>query len=129
MSQTGSRDPLNDEIDAMIATGGGQYRVNSPIRVNPSPDTISFTFDISDSHPYLSLTSMIAPSPDWFVGFRNLNLFEGGSWAESKIVQFSPYDSGSDSGTTFASPNQDTQPREGIAALLMVQFSLLAMQV
>ena len=117
MSQTGSRDPLNDEIDAMIATGGGQYRVNSDIRVNPSPDTISFMFDISETHPYLSLTSMIAPSPDWFVGFKNLNLFENGTWAESRIVPFTPYDSGSDSGVTFASPNSDTQPREGISAI------------
>ena len=58
MSQTGSRDPLNDEIDAIIATGGGEYRVNAMTRVNPSPDTITTTFEMSSSHPYVSLTSM-----------------------------------------------------------------------
>ena len=117
MSQTGSRDPLNDEIDVMIALGGGEFRVNAQTRVNPSPDTITTTFEVSSSHPYLSLVSMIAPSPDWFVALRNLNLFENGAWVESKIVQFSPYDSGSDSGISFASPNFDTQPREGIAPI------------
>ena len=71
MSQTGSRDPLNDEIDnRFIGTGGAQYRVNATTRVRPSPDTVSFEFNISSSHPQLSLVSMIAPSPDWFVSDR-----------------------------------------------------------
>ena len=114
MSQTGSRDPLNDEIQAIINGGGGQYLINAQTRVNPSPDTVSTVFEISSSHPYVSLASMIAPSPDWFVALRNLNLLENGEWVESKIVQFHPYDSGSDNGLTFASPNNDTQPRTGI---------------
>ena len=115
MSQTGSRDPLNDEIDdRFIANGGAEYRINATTRVNPSPDTVSFEFDISSSHPQVSLVSMIAPSPDWFVAMRGLNLFENGDFVESKIVQFDPYDSGSASGVSFASDNQDTQPRQGI---------------
>ena len=57
---------------------------------------------------------MIAPSPDWFVGFNNLNLVVDGEFVESKVVQFVPYDSGSDSGVSFASDNLDTQPRENI---------------
>ena len=118
MSQTGSRDPLNDEIQTMIDAGGGEYLINALTRVNPSPDTITTTFEISSSHPYVSLASMIAPSPDWFVAIRNLNLLENGAFVESKIVQFHPYDSGSDSGITFASPNEDTQPREGIQTII-----------
>jgi len=114
MSQTGSRDPLNSEIEEMIAGGGGEYLINAATRVNPSPDTITTTFEISSSHPYVSLTSMIAPSPDWFVALRGLNLFENGEWVESTAIQFKPYDSGSDDGISFASPNQNTDPREGI---------------
>ena len=117
MSQTGSRDPLNDEIDAVIATGIGEYRVNALTRVNPSPDTITTVFEMSESHPYLSLASMIAPSPDWFVAIRGENFFENGEWVESKIIQFRSYDSGSDSGETFASPNLATAPLEGITPL------------
>jgi len=117
MSQTGSRDPLNDELQAIIDGGGAETLINALTRVNPSPDTISFTFDITSSHPYVSMVSMIAPSPDWFVAVRGLNLFEGGAWVESTVVNFVSYDSGSDSGVTFASPNQDTQPREGISLI------------
>jgi len=117
MSQTGSRDPLNAELQAMIDGGGAETLINALTRVSPSPDTISFTFDITSSHPYLSMVSMIAPSPDWFVAVRGLNLFENGEWTESTIVNFVSYDSGSDSGVTFASPNEDTQPREGISLI------------
>ena len=114
ISQSGSRQPLDAEIAAMINAGYAETYIESATRVRPSPDTISTTFTASTSHPYLSLASMIAPSPDWFVGFNNLNLVENGEFVESKVVQFTPYDSGSDSGASFASDNQDTQPREGI---------------
>ena len=114
ISQTGSRQPLDAEIAALIDAGNAETYIESATRVMPSPDTISTTFSASSSHPYLSLASMIAPSPDWFVGFNNLNLVENGEFIESKIIQFTPYDSGSDSGVSFASPNEDTQPRENI---------------
>jgi len=117
MSQTGSRDPLNDEIDAVIATGVGEFRINALTRVNPSPDTITTTFTVSESHSLVSLVSMIAPSPDWFVAMRDVDFFENGEWVESKTIEFSPYDSGSDDGETFASPNLATAPLQGITAL------------
>ena len=98
----------------MIDAGIAETYIESGTRVRPSPDTISTTFSASTSHPLLSLVSMIAPSPDWYVGFNNLNLVENGEFIESRVIQFVPYDSGSDSGPSFASPNEDTQPREPI---------------
>ena len=74
ISQTGSRQPLDAEIAALISAGAAETYIESGTRVRPSPDTISTTFEVSTSHPYLSLASMIAPSPDWYVGFNNLNL-------------------------------------------------------
>ena len=95
ISQTGSRDPLDTELAAVILSGSGEFYVESDTRVRPSPDTISTTFQISESHPYVSLTSMIAPSPDWIVALRDLNLFQDGEFVERKIVQFGlAYDTG-----------------------------------
>jgi len=105
---------LDAEIAALVSAGTAETYIESATRVRPSPDTITTTFEASTSHPYLSLASMIAPSPDWFVGFNNLNLVENGEFIESRVIQFTPYDSGSDSGASFASDNQDTQPREKI---------------
>ena len=114
ISQTGSRDPLDSELADVITSGAGQFYIESDTRVRPSPDTISTTFEISESHPLLSVTSMIAPSPDWIVALRDMNLFQNGEFIESKVVQFIPYDTGSDSGESYASDNEDTQPREPI---------------
>jgi hypothetical protein len=60
---------------------------------------------------------MVAPSPDWFVGVDSLPLYENGQWRPLITVDLFPYDSGTDSGVFFDSPNADTQPREPIAAL------------
>ena len=64
ISQTGSRQPLDAEIAALIEAGTAETYIESGTRVRPSPDTISTTFTVSSSHPFLSLASMIAPSPD-----------------------------------------------------------------
>ena len=60
---------------------------------------------------------MIAPSPDWIVAVRGLNLLENGEFIDRRIVQFSPYDTGSDSGVSYASPNQPTVPQQPITPI------------
>ena len=117
ISQTGSRDPIDSELADVIATGAGEHYIESATRVRPSPDTISTTFEISSSHPLFSATSMIAPSPDWLVALRDFNLMRNGEFIESAVAQFIPYDTGSDSGETFRSDNQDTQPRQPITRI------------
>jgi len=43
----------------------------------PNSDTIEI--EVSDDKPFISLVSMIAPSPDWFVGVSGLALQEAGT--------------------------------------------------
>ena len=57
------------------------------------------------------------PSPDWFLGVSGLNLRENGRWLDDVVVDLLTYDAGTDSGPTFRSPNDDTQPKEPIARL------------
>ena len=109
MAETGSKSPLTAEIQTIIEGGQGQTLVSGG-GIGASPGSVTTEFDIENSHPLVSITSMIAPSPDWFVGVRDLNLFEGGDWVNSKTVEVANYDAGSDSGTSFASSNQATSP-------------------
>jgi hypothetical protein len=74
-------------------------------------------FDVSLSHPLVTLVSMVAPSPDWFVGVSSLGLLENGDWVEERVVELFPYDAGTDGGTTYQSANQPTTPREPIRRL------------
>ena len=115
MAETGGKSPLTSEIDAVIASGAGFAQINGG-GIGVSPSSVSVEFDIAESHPLATVTSMIAPSPDWFVGVRDLNLFESGSWL-NRTVTVAVYDAGSDSGSTFTSPNQSTSPPQGISMI------------
>jgi hypothetical protein len=111
MAETGSKSPLITEIatarmagtaDSLISGGG----------INPSPGSVSVSFEIDLDFPLVTLVSMIAPSPDWFVGVSALSLLEGGDWVQEKVVPLLPYDAGTDSGSNYTSANQDTDPQE-----------------
>lgn len=51
-------------------------------------------FPVDPLYPYVTLTAMIGPSPDWFVGVDGLALLENGQWRDSVTVALTPYDAG-----------------------------------
>jgi len=71
---------------------------------------VNATFEIDLAHPLVSVVTMVAPSPDWFVGVHDLPLFENGNWVAETSVELLAWDAGTDSGTTFTSPNADVTP-------------------
>lgn len=116
MAERGGVSPLDAEIMAAIAAGTAQHVfVGDAVPVTPM--TVSLEFDVSQQFPLVTLVTMVAPSPDWFVGVDSLPLFEGGDWVAERSVPLRPWDAGTDSGTDFDSPNRDTQPRAPITAI------------
>jgi hypothetical protein len=109
MAETGSKNPLNIEILNAILDKTA-FKLISGGGINPSPGSVSLEFKVSENYPLVTLVSMIAPSPDWFVGIDSLNLFEDGSFVDEKTVVLYAYDAGTDSGTTYTSPNDPTDP-------------------
>ena len=79
--------------------------------------SISLEVTLSQDHPRLTLVSMLAPSPDWFVGVSGLQLYDSGAWTLSETVQLYPLDAGTDSGPDFTSGDADQDPAEPIQAL------------
>lgn len=69
---------------------------------------------VSQECPLVSVVSMIAPSPDWFVGVSGMSLYENGAWIEQKVVELYAYDAGTDSGRSYDSPDEPTESPEGI---------------
>ena len=59
---------------------------------------------------------MIFPSPDWFLGISNVDMCDPitGEWREEYSRNLLPYDSGTDDGTSFESPNSPSDPRKNI---------------
>lgn len=117
MAETGGTGLLMNEIraempdDALsIVRGGGLSR-------SPASTTISEVLVTLD-HPLITLVTMIAPSPDWFVGVAGQSLQnEFGQWMDELTVVLYPYDSGTDDGSSYRSSNADSSPKQPIRSL------------
>ena len=68
---------------------------------------------LTTAFPQVTLTTMIAPSHDWFVGVSGLPLLNAsGRWLRSHEVDLFPWDAGTEEGDDFSlSPSVDTTPR------------------
>ena len=85
-----------------------------------SGGTATATVDITltTDHPLVTLTSMVAPSPDWFVGVSGLSLLDAqGDWLASHTVDLFPYDAGTEEGTEFSLNNAATSPQGTITSI------------
>ncbi len=116
MAELGVKDSLMSEMQRAI-TSGKANMILSGDGISSSTDEVSLEFEICKSHSKVTLVSMLAPSPDWFVGVHNLELFDGESWEEDLIVELLVYDAGTDNGLRYTSPNDDTVPKESIKLL------------
>jgi hypothetical protein len=105
MAETGSKSPLDSEILELINGGTVCYQISGD-GIGISPGVVTVTFTVNQECPEVSVVSMIAPSPDWFVGVSGLNLRVNGKWIEEKTVVLFPYDAGTDSGASYTSVNQ-----------------------
>ena len=104
------------EIEHLIEDGQAHGELSGG-GLSTSPAAVSLEFDAVSTHPYVTLVSMLAPSPDWFVGVSALPLMEDGAWRKRVEVNLRLYDAGTDDGTVFTAGNADTDPAEPIIAL------------
>ena len=80
--------------------------------------TATVDFTVTTAHPRVTLLTMIAPSPDWFVGVSGLSLLDAqGDWLASRTVDLFPYDAGTEEGTEFSLSNAATSPRGAITSI------------
>ena len=96
----------NANADAVVRAGSS---FNTPTQ------TVSSTFTVKSSHPLVSVLSMIAPSPDWFVGVSNLSLYDNG-W-QNRVVDLYPYDAGTEEGSGWSLGNAATVPQGVISSI------------
>lgn len=78
----------------------------------------SIEFEVAAEYPLVTLLTMIAPSPDWFVGVHGLSLRDdAGQWRDRLEVDLFPYDAGTEEGTEFSLDNPATVPQGTIASI------------
>lgn len=109
MAEFGGKSALLSEVSAAIQAGTAERQL-SGAGIGSGSGTSVLEFTVSRDFPLVTLTSMIAPSPDWFIGVGGESLLVDGKWVEEKVVQLSLYDAGTDAGASYASPNQAESP-------------------
>jgi len=112
MAEAGQKTTLLNEIAPAITNGTVLFQLSGN-GISSSPGSVGLTFPqpMNRDFPLVTLVSMIAPSPDWFVGVDSLSLIEQGEWITNKVVVLYGRDAGTDSGTTYTSPDAVTVPR------------------
>ena len=120
MAETGGTANLLSEIETVINEG----RALSSIRgggIGTSPGATTVQVTVNQDYPLVTLVSMLAPSPDWFVGVNSLSLLDdNGDFSSAMTVDLRLYDSGTDSGSRFDSGNADLQPPLPIALVTSI---------
>jgi len=118
MAETGQTTPLEIELGNVIANGDGSTIVLADKGLSSGVDSWTTEISVDLDYHFLSLTSMLAPSPDWFVGVSNVNLYDGTQFIDELTLEMIVYDAGTDSGASFTSPGSVTSPAVNVFQLL-----------
>jgi hypothetical protein len=116
MAEKGRNSPLDQEVASAIAAGNAEF-VLSGDALSGSPRSVSMEFQIGVNFPLVTLVTMVAPSPDWFVGVSGLSLLPNGQWAEEVVATLYAWDAGTDCGVTYAAENCESRPPQPIHRL------------
>lgn len=117
MAEQGRKTPLDQEVGAAITAGNAEFLLSGDA-LSDSPGTVSLEFSVRVNFPLVTLVTMVAPSPDWFVGVAGLPLLVNNQWRDVVVVTLFPWDAGTDSGVTYEAENEKTVPHQPIRRLL-----------
>ena len=115
MAEVGGTSALKSEINANM----NAVAVIEKSLPSSGMPTATVDFTVTTAHPLVTLVTMIAPSPDWFVGVSGLSLRNAADdgWKASPTVDLFPYDAGTEEGTEFSLTNPATSPQETITSI------------
>ena len=114
MAETGGKSALLTEVETAIDAGSALATINGG-GIGTSPGNTSVEFVVTQDYPEITITSMLAPSPDWFVGLHNYSLISEGAFIDNATIDLILYDSGSDNGVRYTSANDATDPLSPIS--------------
>ena len=111
----GSTGTLESEINAQI-TAKKAWKLIFP-RGSLGPEEVQAGIDVEVTANFskVSIITMLAPSPDWFIGIDSLDLCNNGTWRQNwEVTMLPPWDAGTEEGNQFLSSNVATDPHINI---------------
>ena len=113
MAASGGTGTLLSEIEFAISEGRALVAIEGA-GIETSPGTTTVEFTVNRDNSQVTLVSMMAPSPDWFIGVHGFELIENGDFINSVTIGLALYDAGTDSGLQYESPDQDSEQRSPV---------------
>lgn len=105
LSSQGTGDSVDFVVFSLASSGGPTENQSIEIIIDPEKTSLSFL-------------SSLTPSPDWFVGVDGFSLIESAnSLITTAEVTVNPFDAGTDSGTTYLSADNPTNPPVSISEI------------
>lgn len=112
IAELGSNGAFFAEVDAAIDANMANQRIDGPSLGTAQGQMIINSVSTTEAYPFLTLASMIAPSPDWMIAVNSIALVDAnGDWKDEITLDLYPYDAGTDSGTDYTSGNVVTSPQ------------------
>lgn len=117
VAENGSNSVFISEINSAINANKADQLLQdgfSPFAGNDSMAGLTGV-TVSEDFPLVTLVSMVAPSPDWFIAVNSLNLRSGNpsvnnGWKDTFTMDVFVYDAGTDEGTNYTSGDNASNP-------------------
>ena len=118
MAEEGKIDTLAHEVNVDITNGRALAVLSRPTGIaSPGNDSID-ALEVSKDFPFVTLVTMLSPTPDWFTGVSGLSLLDGeGNWIDSEVVMLYPYDAGTQQDRAFALHQPPELPLRPVSSL------------
>ena len=116
MAELGATSTLTNELKTKIDQKKGLTNVVGS-GLGSGVGEVSIEIGVNKDHSAITLATMLAPSPDWYVAIVNINMLEDGKFISQKTINAQTYDAGTDSGNTYQSNNAPTMPKQPITII------------
>ena len=111
----GSTGTLQSEINAQITAKNAWKLIFPRGSLDPEEVQAGIEVEVTTNFSKVSIITMLAPSPDWFIGIDSLDLCNNGTWRQNwEVTMLPPWDAGTEEGNQFSSSNVATNPHVNI---------------
>jgi hypothetical protein len=124
VAERGNSVVLKREMDSLIVINKALSKFFLTIPGIIGKDSTNISVNIKNSR--ISFESMLAPTPDWFVGIDSYNLIENGKWVTDITIPVYGYDAGTEEGDVFGYANPATVPQRPITLMTSANASAIA---
>lgn len=116
LAETGNTDEIENDITKLINGGTALDQFKGESFDSPGNNTAQI--GVRAGHHFVTVMSMIAPSPDWYVA-ATTSLIDptDGEFYDMVTVHAMTFDAGTDAGNTFVSADTPVEPRDVVTIL------------